>query len=49
MRDSKDISMSNSPVVAADAPKPAVAPETAAPATLPNQDNKGDAKVAPQK
>jgi hypothetical protein len=42
--------MSNSPAVAADTPKPAVAPDQAAPATpQQNQDNKGDAKPEQQK
>ncbi|MDO8980094.1 MAG: hypothetical protein Q7V17_12770 [Afipia sp.] len=42
--------MSNSPVVAADAPKPAVAPDQATPATpQQNPDSKGDAKPEQQK
>jgi len=42
--------MSNSPVVAADTPKPAVAPDQATPATpQQNQDDKSDAKPAQQK
>ncbi|MGL5168747.1 MAG: hypothetical protein ACRC9K_22945 [Afipia sp.] len=42
--------MSNSPVVAADTPKPAVAPDQATPATpQQNQENKGDAKPEQQK
>jgi hypothetical protein len=42
--------MSNSPVVAADAPKPVVAPDQTKPA-IPqqNQENKGDAKPEQQK
>jgi hypothetical protein len=42
--------MSNSPVVAADAPKPAVAPDQTKPA-MPqqNQENKGETKPAEQK
>ncbi|CEG07529.1 hypothetical protein BN961_00921 [Afipia felis] len=42
--------MSNSPVVAADAPKPAIAPDQAKPA-MPqqNQENKSEATPAQQK